>query len=152
MVSTQRYSSREKTHVLCRNTTNHESIRKWPNPETSACHGIGDPRKGDAGILRIDFDSPRKGLEPISWRSSSKKFDEAVWPSSIRKDPPGLQERFFKLVRRESKSHRRLEIGGAGRQVLDEGFVLGGSVASSRCANSADGRRVTARARRRRAS
>jgi hypothetical protein len=55
-------------------TTDHTEIRKWAEARK------GKPSKvkasGKGGILRIDFDEPEEGLEPISWDEFFKVFDQ----------------------------------------------------------------------------
>ncbi len=59
-------------------TTNHETIRKWAEerngrPATVAGTGKGD----DAGLLRIDFaDDANDALEDITWDEFFEKFEE----------------------------------------------------------------------------
>ncbi|MCK1598482.1 hypothetical protein [Bradyrhizobium sp. 164] len=95
-------SSQAKTHSSeAQQTTDHDVIRKWAeerggNPATVKA----TEENGHAGILRIDFDPPDKGLDRISWDEFFEKFDEAGI-AFLHQDRTndGELSRFHKFVR-----------------------------------------------------
>jgi hypothetical protein len=91
-------------------TTDHDEIRTWVEQRSGKPVSIeGTQRRGeDAGLLRIDFpggasDPP---LEPITWESFFKKFDEAGLAMVYQdKSADGRASHFCKFVSRKKESH-----------------------------------------------
>ena len=93
--------SRAKSKV----TWDHDEIRRWAEARggVPACvRGTG--RRGDTGVLRIDFpDGPEPSLQQISWDEWFKKFDENNLALVYQdKTASGKLSRFNKIVSRES--------------------------------------------------
>ncbi len=88
-------------------TTDHQTIRRWAEARGGKPAAVSATHKGDdAGILRIDFDAPEEGLEPISWDAFFEKFEESRLALLYQdKTQSGETSRFFKLVRRDDASH-----------------------------------------------
>jgi hypothetical protein len=82
-------------------TTDHEVIRKWV--ETRGGRPSRVKGSGDGGILRIDFDAPEEGLEPIDWDEFFRIFDDNEL-AFLHQDltATGATSRFNKLVDRRS--------------------------------------------------
>jgi hypothetical protein len=85
-------------------TTDHQEIRRWAEAhggKPAAVKGTG--KKGDPGILRIDFPgfSGERTLRPISWEEFYKWFDANELALLYRED-----DRFNKLVSRETAETR----------------------------------------------
>jgi hypothetical protein len=82
-------------------TQDHNAIRKWAQSRGGKPAAVSDTAaRGDAGILRLDFDPPDEGLSPISWEDFFRKFD-AEKLSFLYQDETadGKTSRFHKFVR-----------------------------------------------------
>jgi len=88
-------------------TTDHDEIRRWVEAHDgvpASVKGTAD-RKGDPGILRIDFPggTGEDKLEHISWDDWFAKFDESNLEFLYQqKKADGGDSTFFKLVSQES--------------------------------------------------
>src|SRR3569623_3429671 len=61
-----------------RQTTDHDAIRKWVDERGGRPAPVkATEEDGHAGILRIDFAPPDKGLDRIGWDAFFEKFAEA---------------------------------------------------------------------------
>ncbi len=86
-------------------TTDHETIKQWaeergghPATVKGTEHG-----KEHAGILRLDFDPPDKGLEKICWNEFFNKFEESDLAFLYQEEAggSGKTSRFHKFVHRD---------------------------------------------------
>ncbi|MBE1876060.1 hypothetical protein [Myceligenerans pegani] len=86
-----------------RTTTDHDEIRGWVEQNGGSPASVrGTAEGGDAGVLRIDFPggAGEEELEPISWDSWFKKFDDAGLAFLYQAERSGGGDStFFKLVR-----------------------------------------------------
>jgi hypothetical protein len=59
-------------------TTDHQTIREWVEQRGGYPARVRDtaPKKGEGGILRIDFGKPDDTLERLSWDDFFKTFDK----------------------------------------------------------------------------
>ena len=79
-------------------TTDHDKIRAWAEERGGHPARVkGTGGKGDAGLLRLDFDEPEEGLEEISWEEFFAKMDESELALLYQDEP---DSRFNKLVAR----------------------------------------------------
>jgi hypothetical protein len=84
-------------------TTDHDVIRRWAEARGGKPVSVrGTGRRGQAGVLRFDFEGYGAGgdeLRPISWSEFFTKFDENnlefVYQERTR---DGNESRFFKFV------------------------------------------------------
>ncbi len=89
-------------------TTDHDTIREWAEAREGRPAAVRTThRKGDAGIIRIEFpDAPNANddaLEEISWDEFFEKFDEAGLALLFQeKTAKGDKSNFNKLVSRET--------------------------------------------------
>jgi hypothetical protein len=85
-------------------TTDHDKIREWAESRGGHPATVKDTETDDeAGILRLDFDPPDKGLEEISWDEFFDKFDEKDLAFLFQdKTASGKTSRFHKFVSRDS--------------------------------------------------
>jgi hypothetical protein len=85
-------------------TTDHETIKAWAEdrggrPATVRRTG----RKGEAGLLRLDFEDEDEELEPISWETFFEKFDQEDLVFLFQEETAdGSISRFHKFVDRET--------------------------------------------------
>jgi hypothetical protein len=96
-------------------TTDHEKIRKWVEARGGCpAHVKGMGRRGDPGVLRIDYTgfSGKETLEPISWSDWFDAFDKKKL-GFLYEDKP--RSRFSKLVERDVKSATRRRVSAAKR-------------------------------------
>jgi hypothetical protein len=82
-------------------TRDHEFIRKWAEERGGHPTTVRDTDdKGEAGILRLDFDPPDTELERIGWDEFFRKFDEADLTFLYQeKTDAGKPSRFHKFIR-----------------------------------------------------
>jgi len=84
-------------------TTDHKKIRKWAEERggvPSTVKGTGSS-KGEAGILRLDFEPRDEGLEPVGWEDFFEKFDREKLEFLYQdKTADGKVSRFHKFVNR----------------------------------------------------
>jgi hypothetical protein len=67
----------EKAMTTATKTTNHDEIRRWAEKNKGRPARVrGTGGKNDPGLLRLDFDEPDEGLEPISWDEWFEGFDK----------------------------------------------------------------------------
>jgi len=89
-------------------TTNHEEIRHWAEKrggEPASVKGTGS--KGEAGVLRLDFEPKDESLDHISWEEFFDKFDEARLAFLYQeKTSDGKTSRFHKFVDRSEMDRR----------------------------------------------
>jgi hypothetical protein len=83
-------------------TQNHDTIRRWAQQRgghPASVNGTGHAR-GDAGILRLDFEPADANLHEIGWEEFFTKFDEANL-SFLYQDETGdgKKSRFHKFIR-----------------------------------------------------
>jgi hypothetical protein len=85
-------------------TTDHEEIRRWVEENGGTPASVrGTEDGGEAGVLRIDFPggAGEDQLEPISWDSWFKKFEDAGLAFLYQTERSGGGgSTFHKLVRR----------------------------------------------------
>ncbi len=84
-------------------TTDHNVIRKWVEERGGSPATVkGTAKKGEAGLLRIDFPgySGEDTLEHISWEDFFAKFEESKLAFLYQEDVHGKTSRFNKLVSR----------------------------------------------------
>ena len=88
-------------------TTSHNTIRNWTEKRGGHPATVkSTARRGDAGVLRIDFPGYRgkDSLKEISWDEFFDKFDEKGLAFLYQeKTASGKPSRFFKLVARDEK-------------------------------------------------
>jgi hypothetical protein len=84
-------------------TTDHDTVRSWAKKRGGHPATVAASREGEAGILRMDFDSTEsEGPEPISWEQSSDPFERSKLAFLDQKEIGGGQtSRFDTLVRRD---------------------------------------------------
>lgn len=91
-------------------TTDHETIRRWAEDRGGHPAAVAETHsKGDAGILRIDFEDGEEdeGLEQISWEEFFKKFESSKLAFLYQDETKsGGTSRFFKFVRRDDSGGR----------------------------------------------
>ena len=101
-------------------TTDHDKIRRWVEDRGGKpAHVATVAKKGEIGILRIDFPSPPDpddavdaNLEEISWDEWFEKFDrEKLAFLYQEKTAGGQKSNFNKLVSRETVDEKS---GGKG--------------------------------------
>jgi hypothetical protein len=87
-------------------TTDHGIIRKWAEARGGKpAHVKSTGKKGDVGILRIDFPgySGQGSLEEISWDEFFEKFDESELALVYQEETAsGERSNFNKLISRNS--------------------------------------------------
>jgi len=87
-------------------TSDHETIRKWAEARGGKpAHVKSTGKKGDVGILRIDFPgySGANSLEEISWDEFFEKFDESELALVYQEETAdGERSNFNKLISRNS--------------------------------------------------
>jgi hypothetical protein len=79
-------------------TTDHKVIQKWAEARSGKPSRVKDT-EGSGGILRIDFDEPEPGLEPISWDEFFKVFDKRKLAFLYQDE---RESRFNKFIDRDS--------------------------------------------------
>lgn len=78
--------------------TDHDEIRSWAEKNGGRPAAVKDTgKKGDPGVLRLDFGEADEGLEEISWDDWFAAFDENKLALLRSED-----SRFNKLISRES--------------------------------------------------
>lgn len=85
-------------------TTDHARIREWVEARGGRPTHVADTarRKGELGILRIDFGKPDEGLEEVPWPKFLKAFDKNRLAFLFKeKTANGRVSRFNKFVDRE---------------------------------------------------
>jgi hypothetical protein len=92
-------------------TADHEKIRRWAEARSGKPAAvIGTGRKGEPGVLRIDFPGYRgaETLKEITWDNFFKKFDREQLDFLYQdKTASGKPSRFCKLVNREKTTGGR---------------------------------------------
>jgi hypothetical protein len=97
--------------AAAKSTTDHDFIRNWVEERGGhPAHVKTVAKKGDVGILRIDFpqppdpdDSDDANLEQISWEDFFAKFDENDLVFLYQEETAaGQKSNFNKLVKRET--------------------------------------------------
>jgi hypothetical protein len=85
-------------------TTDHETIKAWAENRggrPATVRGTGG--KGEAGLLRLDFEDKDEELEPISWETFFEKFDQEDLVFLFQEETTdGSVSRFHKFVDRET--------------------------------------------------
>jgi hypothetical protein len=83
-------------------TTDHEQIRRWAEERGGTPATVKSTvKKGEPGILRLDFEPKDDALEPIDWDEFFEKFEEAGL-AFLHQDrtADGHVSRFHKFVSR----------------------------------------------------
>jgi len=57
-------------------TNNHEEIEQWVKDRDGKPAIVGGTKRGESGVLRIDFGEPDQSLEEISWEQFFTIFDD----------------------------------------------------------------------------
>jgi hypothetical protein len=83
-------------------TTDHALIRRWAEDRGGHPATVSDTgRRGEAGVLRLDFQSQDEGLDPIEWGDFFAKFEKEKLAFLYRdKTDDGSISRFHKFVQR----------------------------------------------------
>ena len=83
-------------------TTDHDTIRDWAEERGAEPATVkSTERKGEPGVLRLDFPPRDQALDPISWDAFFEKFDHerlAFLYQDRTKD--GSISRFHKFINR----------------------------------------------------
>ena len=89
-------------------TTDHEEIRHWAEKRGGAPSTVsGTALKGEAGVLRLDFEPKDEKLDHISWDEFFDKFDNANLAFLYQdKTADGKISRFHKFVDRSEIDRR----------------------------------------------
>jgi hypothetical protein len=85
-------------------TTDHDEIRRWVEEHDGKPVIVRDTRKGDSGVLRIDFPGGAGDdqLEPVSWDEWFEVFDGNDLAFLYQEEKAsGEDSTFFKLVSRD---------------------------------------------------
>ena len=83
-------------------TTDHNLIRKWAEARGAKPASVeGTGRKGEPGVLRLDFDPKDKELNEISWADFFEKFEKEKLAFLYQaRTADGSVSRFHKFVQR----------------------------------------------------
>jgi hypothetical protein len=84
-------------------TTDHEQIQKWAEARDARPASVGGTgKKGEAGVLRLDFGAKEDRLDAISWDEFFEKFEQEQLAFLHQdKTADGHVSRFHKFVRRD---------------------------------------------------
>jgi len=84
-------------------TTDHKKIRQWAEARDARPATVsGTGKKGEAGILRLDFGPKEDKLDEISWDEFFEKFEQEKLAFLHQdKTADGQISRFHKFVQRE---------------------------------------------------
>jgi hypothetical protein len=84
-------------------TTDHDEIRRWAEARGGRPATVRQTESGgEPGVLRIDFNEPDEGLDPISWEDFFRKFEEQKLAFLHQHETAqGGESRFHKFVRRD---------------------------------------------------
>ena len=84
-----------------KSTTNHDEIRRWVESRKGHPAFVKSTRKGDSGLLRVDFGEPEEGFEEISWDQFFDTFEESNLAFLYQDETAnGRKSRFNKFVDR----------------------------------------------------
>lgn len=87
-------------------TTDHETIRRWVEARRghpTVVKSTQSDRRGQSGLLRIDFDKPEDSLEEVSWDDFFETFDQNNLAFLYQETTAaGRKSRFNKFVSREA--------------------------------------------------
>jgi hypothetical protein len=85
-------------------TTDHNEIRRWIESRGGKPASVAATmRKGDPGILRVDFDPPEDSLKRLDWDTFFEAFEQNDLAFLYQdKTADGHESRFFKFVNRDS--------------------------------------------------
>jgi hypothetical protein len=83
-------------------TTDHETIRKWAEERGAKPTTVeGTGKKGEAGVLRLDFEPKDEELDEISWADFFGKFEKEKLAFLYQETTAdGSMSRFHKFVQR----------------------------------------------------
>ena len=83
-------------------TTDHNTIRKWAEARGGKPASVGGTRKkGEPGVLRLDFEPTDKELNEISWADFFDKFEKEKLAFLYQdRTADGSVSRFHKFVQR----------------------------------------------------
>ncbi|MEA2904959.1 MAG: hypothetical protein QOG83_3630 [Alphaproteobacteria bacterium] len=83
-------------------TTDHEQIRRWAEQRGGKPATVKRTKsKDEPGILRLDFEPPDEGLEPIDWDDFFDKFEKEKLAFLYNdRTADGKVSRFHKLINR----------------------------------------------------
>jgi hypothetical protein len=89
-------------------TTDHNEIRRWIESRGGKPAAVAATmKKGDPGILRVDFDPPEDSLKPLDWDTFFEAFEQNDLAFVYQdKTADGHTSRFFKFVNRDSVDAR----------------------------------------------
>lgn len=86
-------------------TVQAEAIQAWVEErggKPARVKGSKDKKRGEDGILRIDFGEPGERLESMNWKEFFKIFDEHRLAFLFQEETAkGEKSRFYKFVRRK---------------------------------------------------
>jgi len=83
-------------------TTDHKQIRRWAEERGGKPATVKDTsKKGELGILRLDFEPRDAGLAPVEWKDFFDKFEEEGL-AFLHQDrtADGKVSRFHKFINR----------------------------------------------------
>jgi hypothetical protein len=89
-------------------TTDHNEIRTWVEKRKGVPASVKKTgKRGEPGVLRIDFEPRDAALEQISWEEFFQKFDEEKL-AFLHQDrtADGSVSRFHKFINRSGASGR----------------------------------------------
>ncbi|MFL6575563.1 MAG: hypothetical protein ACJ8MR_03025 [Povalibacter sp.] len=87
-----------------KSTTNHDEIRRWVESRKGHPAFVKSTRKGDSGLLRIDFGEPEEGFDEISWDEFFDTFEQSNLAFLYQDETSnGSKSRFNKFVSRDSE-------------------------------------------------
>lgn len=90
-----------------RSTTNHDEIRRWIESREGHPSFVKSIRRGDSGLLRVDFGKPEEGFEEISWDQFFDTFDKSNLAFLYQDTTAsGRKSRFNKFVERDASADR----------------------------------------------
>ena len=87
-------------------TRDHDTIRKWAEQRGGKPSAVAETgRRGDPGILRLDFEDPDPKLDVITWGEFFENFDDAGL-SFLYQDTTadGKKSRFHRFVHADNGS------------------------------------------------
>lgn len=86
-------------------TRDHQEIRSWAESRGGKPSAVAETgKKGDPGILRLDFDPKDDRLDTITWGEFFEKFDEAELAFLYQdKTEDGKTSRFHKFISAEKQ-------------------------------------------------
>jgi hypothetical protein len=114
-------------------TTNHDEIRRWAEerggrPATVQATEGNKGKNHEAGVLRLDFQSPDEGLEEISWDEFFEKFDKEKLAFLYQDETSsGETSRFHKFINRTTAQSGGGAKGGSAKSTKSGGGSKSGT-------------------------